>query len=109
MRAVGAAESGLRWEPDLPGGSCGESLMMMSPSRSEGDRQASLDPISGLLGAGGKPELRPVLAVAVGDGDRPFQASEQGRVCARNQQKLLSLWMEVGNPPWGANTGPCIK
>ena len=50
----------------------------MTPTLPEGDPRAGLDPKSGLLGAGGKPERRPSPAAADAfDGDaHPFQASE---------------------------------
>ena len=105
---AGVARSSLRWAPDLPGGSCGECLKM-APTLPEGDPQAGLDPKSGLLGAGGKPERRlfPAAADAFDGVAHPFQASELGRVYARSQQKPLSWWMGVENLPWGANKGPC--
>ena len=79
----------------------------MAPTLPEGDPQAGLDPKSGLLDAGGKPERRPFLAVAAFDDVHLFQASGLGRVYARSQQKPLSLKMEVAILPWEASKYPC--
>ena len=82
----------------------------MAPALPEGDPQAGLDPKSGLLDAGGKPERQPFPAVAADafdGGAHPFQTLGSGKVYARSQQKPSSSKMEAENLPWGANKGPC--
>ena len=65
----------------------------MEPTLPEGDPQAGLDPKSGLLDAGGKPERQPFPAVAADAFDgvvHPFQALELERVYVGSLRKPLS-------------------
>ena len=71
-------------------GSCGV-CQRMAPTPPEGDLQAGLDPKSGLLDAGGKPERRPFPAADAFDGVvHPFQALELERVYVGSLRKPLS-------------------